>query len=276
MRQQDAEEFLAHLLTSLRRAQHAQGVNVGGDATQVFAFEVEQRLQCGTCGGVRYRTDAQDALSVPVPARTRGTDADGKTLYEDVQLGECLDMALGSEQLNYRCPKCDKDVAAVRGSRLATFPDVLVVHAKKFTLVNWVPTKVDVPVILPDGDVLVLDGYKGNGLREGEVALPEDVAATPGKHGASISCIYEAAYTFAALPTFNADAMAMLSGMGFPEVRCQKALLATGNENAEAAMEWLFAHMEDPGTVPSHQAHGHMLNIANHRYRRAYPARTFR
>ena len=115
---------------------------------------------------------------------------------------------------------------------------------------NWVPTKVDVPVILPDGDVLVLDGYKGNGLREGEVALPEDVAATPGKHGASISCIYEEAYTFAALPTFNAEAMAMLSGMGFPEVRCQKALLATGNENAEAAMEWLFAHMDDPGTFP--------------------------
>ena len=45
--------------------------------------------------------------------------------------------------------------------------------------------------------------------------------------------------------------MAILSGMGFPEVRCQKALLATGNENAEAAMEWLFAHMDDPGTFPS-------------------------
>ncbi|VDC03208.1 unnamed protein product [Peniophora sp. CBMAI 1063] len=228
MRQQDAEEFLAHLLTSLRRTQHAQGTNTGGDATQIFAFEVEQRLQCGTCGGVRYRTDAQDALSVPVPARKKSTDEDGKTTYEDVPLSECLDMALNSEQLSYRCPKCAKDVQAVRGSRLSTFPDVLVVHAKKFTLVNWVPTKVDVPVILPDGDTLVLDGYKGNGLREGEVALPEETAAAP------------------ALPTFNADAMAMLAGMGFPEIRCQKALLATGNDNAEVAMEWLFAHMDDP------------------------------
>ncbi len=42
--------------------------------------------------------------------------------------------------------------------------------------------------------------------------------------------------------------MAQLSAMGFPEVRCQKALLATGNSDPEAAMEWLFAHMEDPGT----------------------------
>ena len=36
--------------------------------------------------------------------------------------------------------------------------------------------------------------------------------------------------------------MAQLSGMGFPEIRCKRALLATGNNgNAEAAMEWLFA-----------------------------------
>lgn len=41
--------------------------------------------------------------------------------------------------------------------------------------------------------------------------------------------------------------MAQLEGMGFPTIRCQKALLATGNSNPEAAMEWLFSHMEDPG-----------------------------
>jgi UBA/TS-N domain len=51
------------------------------------------------------------------------------------------------------------------------------------------------------------------------------------------------------LPTFDPGAMAQLEGMGFPIIRCQKALLATGNgSNAEIAMEWLFAHMEDPGT----------------------------
>lgn len=41
--------------------------------------------------------------------------------------------------------------------------------------------------------------------------------------------------------------MAQLEAMGFPQVRCQKALLATGNSDPEAAMNWLFAHMEDPG-----------------------------
>jgi len=49
------------------------------------------------------------------------------------------------------------------------------------------------------------------------------------------------------LPAFNVEAMYQLEGMGFPKVRCQKALLATGNADPTAAMEWLFAHMEDPG-----------------------------
>jgi hypothetical protein len=52
------------------------------------------------------------------------------------------------------------------------------------------------------------------------------------------------------LPEFNEAAMAQLQGMGFPVIRCQKALLATGNSDSEAAMEWLFGHMEDPGTCP--------------------------
>lgn len=51
------------------------------------------------------------------------------------------------------------------------------------------------------------------------------------------------------LPEFDAGALAMLEGMGFPLIRSQKALLATGNNSGEAAMEWLFAHMEDPGQL---------------------------
>ena len=74
------------------------------------------------------------------------------------------------------------------------------------------------------------------------------------------------------MPTFNADAMTMLAGMGFPEVRCQKALLATANENAELAMEWLFAHMEDPGTFSSPPSHHNLSSNDVRRYRRTNPA----
>jgi ubiquitin carboxyl-terminal hydrolase 5/13 len=84
---------------------------------------------------------------------------------------------------------------------------------------------VDIPILLPSSDQLVLDSYLS---QSNETELPSDSdSANPG------------------LPQFNEAAMAQLEGMGFSTVRCQKVLLATGNSDAEAAMEWLFGHMED-------------------------------
>ncbi|KAJ3522864.1 hypothetical protein NM688_g8810 [Phlebia brevispora] len=227
MRQQDSEEFFTHFISSIRRQLQKTGKTTH-DPTAVFQFGMEQRLQCNDCQKVRYRVDSMDVASVPVPKREKGTDADGKTIFEEIKLKECLDILTGVEALEYTCPSCHKQVIARKQTRFATFPQVLVVHAKKFQLVNWVPTKLDIPIVLPEGDVLQLDGYIGHGLQPGETELPEDKDASSD------------------LPEFNAEAMAQLEAMGFPTVRCQKALLATGNNDANAAMEWLFQHMEDP------------------------------
>ncbi|KAA1476327.1 ubiquitin carboxyl-terminal hydrolase 14 [Dentipellis sp. KUC8613] len=228
MRQQDSEEFFTHLLTTLRRNAKKNNASAANEPTELFAFGTEQRLQCTECSGVRYRVDSQDTLSVPVPAREKGKDADGKTLYEEVNIEECLNLVTGVEGLEYKCPKCQKTVTATKQAKFATFPETLVIHAKKFQLVNWVPAKLDIPLILPSDDVLQLDKYLGTGLQANETALPEEQSAAPG------------------LPAFNEAAMAQLGAMGFPTIRCQKALLATGNSDPEAAMEWLFGHMEDP------------------------------
>ncbi|EJD47976.1 ubiquitinyl hydrolase [Auricularia subglabra TFB-10046 SS5] len=239
MKQQDAEEFLSHLLKSLRTYARKVGVDEKAEPTEVFKFGMEQRLQCLNCKRVRYKVDEADLLSVPVPAHRKmdvdvapveGKDAkeEKKPEYEDVALTECIDIVVENEVLSYRCPGCNADVTATKSSRFATFPQVLVVHAKKFQLIGWVPTKLDIPVILPENGELILDKYKGAGLQPGEEQLPEEAAVE------------------AALPAFNAEAMAQLEGMGFPTIRCQKALLATGNSSADAAMEWLFGHMDDP------------------------------
>jgi ubiquitin carboxyl-terminal hydrolase 5/13 len=126
MRQQDSEEFFIHLLTSLRRYAHAHprdgdsggsggdSVNPGPEPTETFAFALEQRLQCTACAGVRYRVDAHDALSVAVPAREKGRDEDGKVLYEDVALTDCIEGVMGVETLEYKCPNCRRDVAATQ------------------------------------------------------------------------------------------------------------------------------------------------------------------
>ena len=118
MRQQDAEEFFTHLVTSLRRYAHAHPRGGNDDAkpepTETFAFGLEQRLQCTSCAGVRYRVDTHDVLSVPVQAREKGRDAEGKVIYEDVALTECIDAAMGVEGLEYKCPNCQRDVTATQ------------------------------------------------------------------------------------------------------------------------------------------------------------------
>ncbi|KAJ6597255.1 hypothetical protein DFH09DRAFT_1134077 [Mycena vulgaris] len=227
MKQQDSEEFLGYLLTVLRRDAHKYKDRATDDPTSVFTYGMEQRLQCSDCDKVSYKTDAMDVLSVPVPAVENGKDADGKTLYTPIPLVACLEAVLTPESLEYGCPSCHKGVNAVKQAKFATFPEVLVVHAKKFQLVNWVPAKLDIPLILPDGDELVFDAqHLGRGLQPNEVELPSNA-------------------TILAVPQLDAAAIAQLEGMGFPTNRCQKALLSTGNTGAEAAMEWLFAHDGD-------------------------------
>lgn len=113
MRQQDAEEFFTHLVTVLRRYNHSQRAS-DPDSTDIFTFGLEQRLQCRECQGVRYRVDTMDTVSVPVRAQENGKYADGKPIWEEIKLEECLDTLTGTEALEYSCPKCQKSVIATK------------------------------------------------------------------------------------------------------------------------------------------------------------------
>ncbi|OJA20690.1 hypothetical protein AZE42_06032 [Rhizopogon vesiculosus] len=266
MRQQDAEEFFVHLLTVLRRFNHpnTRGSQEESEPTETFAFGLEQRLQCQSCRRVRYRVDTMDSLSLAVPvhelaegeadtgpgaleqevAPVGAPDEGGpiKKRYRSVSLEQCLNLLLGlsgQEALEYQCEGGCGKVHAVRQMQFATFPDVLVLHAKKFQLVNWVPTKLDIPVIFPENDVLNLDNYLGHGLQPGEEELPD----TSNASGPS-------------QPQVDAETLAMLESMGFAAADCQKALIATGNAGAEAAMEWLFNPTEDPAVETPVQTTG--------------------
>lgn len=226
MRQQDAFEFLLHLIKMITRSEHGAGRQ---DPTKAFQFVMEQKLQCKGCKGVKYTTHEQDNIQVPVPVRKLPQENTEKpSEYEDVTLKECLDIFTAEEVVELQCSACGSKDGFSKRSLFKTFPEVLAVNAQRFSLVNWVPTKVDVPVIVDDTTFL-LDEYKSAGIQPDENALPDDDAGA-GK----------AAF----VP--NAEAMQTLQQMGFPANRCEKALHATGNTDANAAMEWLFMHMEDP------------------------------
>ncbi|MCJ1267548.1 hypothetical protein MMC22_007433, partial [Lobaria immixta] len=231
MRQQDAFELLLHLLKLITRSPHPAPFQ---DPVEVFRFVMEQRLQCMTCQKVRYRTDEQDNISIPVPIRRKLHVVNGdpgqekqKDEFEPVTLKECLDIFTGAEIVELTCPSCGSKDGFSKRSLFKTFPAVLAVNARRFEIVNWVPTKIDVPVVVGDGG-FDMDIYKSEGLQNGEELLPEGTETSS--------------------PQFvpNEGALSQLEAMGFPRVRCEKALHATGNSDSEAAMNWLFSHMEDP------------------------------
>ncbi|ORX68746.1 ubiquitinyl hydrolase [Linderina pennispora] len=106
----------------------------------------------------------------------------------------------------YRCPECRRPTTAQKSTRFKTFPKVLAVQARRFELVNWVPQKLDIPVQEPLPD---------------EEEEPQAEEAAPSDQD-----------------------IAQLESMGFPRVRCIKALKSTGD--VEAALNWIFEHMDDP------------------------------
>jgi len=234
MRQQDAFELLQHLIKLITRSQHPSPAD---DPTTPLRFTLEQRLQCLSCKKVRYTTNEQDSIFIDVPLeKLPASEGDDKATgsaeaYKPVSLKECLDRLTGEEVVELTCAACGSKDGYSKRSLFKTLPDVLVVNARKMAVINWVPMKVDVPVLVGD-DPFLLDDYLSKGQRPDEVSLPDD--AGPGGANAAPSWVPDA------------EGLAQLEAMGFPKVRGEKALHATGNSDANAAMEWLFAHMEDP------------------------------
>jgi len=243
MRQQDAFEFLLHLLKLVSRSQQPAKSQYSDvtDPVEAFRFVMEQKLQCQGCKKVKYRQDEMENISVAVPIRRIHNDTamenttpapdDKKATeeFESVTLQECLDTFTAAETVELSCPSCNHKTFT-KQSLFASFPSILAVNARRFEIVGWVPTKQDVPVIVDNGFV-DFEPYRSTGPQPHEELLPEDASM-----GAAASTAF--------VP--NEGALSMLEAMGFPRVRCEKALHATGNADPEAAMTWLFSHMEDP------------------------------
>ncbi|TPX36157.1 hypothetical protein SmJEL517_g01651 [Synchytrium microbalum] len=230
MRQQDAYEFFQHLIRVVEQKERVSGQ----DPTPVFKFKLEQRLVCTDCGKVRYKKDDATELALRVPAKktpVAATKADNVEMTDNKveefmpsTFEDCLALTLSDEAMEYQCPSCHRGTLAMKSTKIANFPEILVTPMSRFTFENWVLKKLNIPIQVPLE--LDLEAYRAHGLQPGEEVLPDE----PEK---------------AKEPQFDAATMAQLQGMGFPDIRCKRAILATGNGGADAAMNWLFEHMED-------------------------------
>lgn len=115
MKQQDADEFFKHLLKSIKQSTKATGA---ADPTEIFTFEQEMKLQCGECGGVRYRMETQESIGLPVPivVKKDSIAVDGeekkKIEYESVEIMRCLENLTSPTEVQYKCSACNKNVTA--------------------------------------------------------------------------------------------------------------------------------------------------------------------
>ncbi|KAJ2883682.1 ubiquitin C-terminal hydrolase Ubp14, partial [Coemansia aciculifera] len=185
---------------------------------------------------VRYQVQPARSVSLPVIKRQSLNKEEGK--LAPVTFAECLDVMTADESIDgYQCPECQRPTTATKSTRFASFPKVLAVQVRRFELVNWVPEKLDVPVQVPLQEQVSLEAYRGQGIQDGEEPLPESQSSTTTTAGAA---------TTATLPVVDEEVVAQLESMGFPRVRCVKAVVKTGNCGAEAAMSWIFEHMDDP------------------------------
>lgn len=65
----------------------------------------------------------------------------------------------------------------MKTTRIASFPDYLLIHAKKFELApDWSPIKLDVSLQVPD--TIDLKEFRSTGLKAGEVEMKDEDEGT--------------------------------------------------------------------------------------------------
>ncbi|XP_078616117.1 ubiquitin carboxyl-terminal hydrolase 5-like isoform X1 [Branchiostoma floridae x Branchiostoma japonicum] len=261
-RQQDAQEFFLHLINIIDR--HSRGTF---NPTVSLKYMAEERIQCVQSGKVRYKQRSDYLLSLPVPVEladnreelvvyetrkrekeSKGEKMDPKELVRaKLSLRTCLDSWAEPESIqDFYSSALQARSVANKSTRFATFPNYLMVHLKKFTIgEDWVPKKLDVSMTIPDE--LDLEHLRGKGIQQGEEELPEGEEPPMGEPaGAGAGATAATATGQKAEPEIDEETVIQLSEMGFPTEACRKAVYYTSNCGAEAAMDWIMQHMDDP------------------------------
>ncbi|BES96659.1 ubiquitin carboxyl-terminal hydrolase [Nesidiocoris tenuis] len=237
--QQDAYEFLLHLLQIVQRSSRGST-----DPTECFKLRLEDKIECGSSGKVKYtyRTEYSISLFIPQSAAVNQEEVEafeakkasglkveiGDVVRPHIPLSSCLEAAFQQKERIeqfYSSAISDKTFA-LRTTRIATFPDYLLIHLKKFMLrEDWTQMKLDVSVGMPE--VLDLSNLRGLGQQPGEELLPELNAPVPE-------------------PQLDQAILNVLIEQGFPLEAAKKAVYFTKGAGIEQASNWAMEHITDP------------------------------
>ncbi|KAF2073334.1 hypothetical protein CYY_005352 [Polysphondylium violaceum] len=250
MQQQDALEYFTYLLEYIERAEVIRPSWIQqSNPLQTFQFHLQERIQCGTSGKVKYTNRVENYISLPVPledainkeqvaqyeAEVEAIKASGEKVPADkeevrpiIPLTSCIQRFVEPYKVDdFYSSAIKSKTFAINSSKLATLPETLVLHMRKYVFnPDYTPKKLNVCIDVPD--FLDIEHVRGFGKQDNEEELPEDNGGGNDE------------------PEFDQAILDFLLSMDFPLVRCKKALVATGGKDAEAAMEWIFKHTDDP------------------------------
>ncbi|XP_058466029.1 ubiquitin carboxyl-terminal hydrolase 5 [Malaya genurostris] len=240
--QQDAQEFFLHLVNTLQKHSRHQV-----DPAEALKFCIEDRVECCSSGKVMYNRRDDWCLPLQIPLNQATNIADVKKYEDDLALAEkegrrldpdalvrpkiplsaCLDAFAQPEIVEqFYSTAINAKTTAKKTTKLATMPDFLMLHLKKFTLKeDWTSVKLDVAIDIPEE--LDLETLRGTGKQPNEEELPELVGKAPTP------------------PPMDPAVMEQLMAMGFPPEACKRAIFFTKNTGAESATQWIMEHIAD-------------------------------
>uniref|UniRef100_A0A8C1KCY4 Ubiquitin carboxyl-terminal hydrolase n=1 Tax=Cyprinus carpio TaxID=7962 RepID=A0A8C1KCY4_CYPCA len=256
-RQQDAHEFLLHLINLVER--NSSGSENPSD---VFRFLVEERVQCCQTQKVRYTQRVDYLMQLPVPLEA-ASNREELIAYESKRKEAEENMRPPPEPVRARIPftAClqaftePENVPDFWSSALFWFetfeglethsPNILKNIMDTFLFVIYkIAFKnlfflcaTDVSIDVPD--FLDLNRLRATGLQAGEEELPDltpPIVIPEDTRGENLLNT----------PEIDESSVMQLAEMGFPLEACRKAVYYTGNMGAEMAFNWIIAHMEEP------------------------------
>jgi len=140
--QQDASLYFTYLLDKIQRQEKILG---GTDSTRAFRFEIEAKLKCLTCGGVKYRKQDYSSLKLFLNL-PEGCDPE-KTV---IKITESLDDYIKGDTVEIDCGKCGKKSIFSKAHSFLNFPKVLLLimqrEVMKGMMLEKLPVKFDVPI----------------------------------------------------------------------------------------------------------------------------------
>lgn len=258
-RQQDASEFLSHLLQNCFKR-----IPTLASLVKKFEFKIEEVLTCGGCGNFRSQINTETSLILTTPEDQITCDFDellrGRFAPEIIEW--CCDVCKGSQAGTYK------------QTRLIALPDFLVIVANRLKLKNWVPEKAECHIEGMD-QVLSLEQFcaessnteSGSNDNDNEKNKSNKISADPVLLGELLLMgIEEEAAKSALIACNNSSVDAAMSiifegndstnsssidysietlmAAGFSKDEAVRALEET-NGDLERAFDWIFSHLED-------------------------------